>query len=191
MESKTNRRGFMTNCAMMGGCCLAALVGRGTLAAKNAVRNGEKTEDAVPDGKKTEDAVPDPERYAYCGLLCESQCPLYKATIENDKELKKKVYDAWNWKEHFKIDFDPEKVFCWGCKPGDKPLKIGMDECDVRNCAMGAKIEACIRCRGLETCDKTLWKSWPGMKENALKVQKQYASGKDAVLVDVKKAEVK
>jgi hypothetical protein len=168
MKSEGNRREFMKDCAAMGGCCLAVLLGAKTLSGRTVAGGG--------DAKETE-AV-DPKSLAYCGLSCGTQCALYKATVENDVALKKKVYEAWGWKEKFKVEFDPEKVFCWGCKPADKPLKVGMDACDVRNCAIGKKLEACVQCGDLKTCDRELWKEWPAMKENALKLQAAFAERK-------------
>ncbi|MCK7479498.1 MAG: serine hydrolase [Candidatus Moduliflexus flocculans] len=49
-------------------------------------------------------------------------------------------------KKKFGIDFDPDKIFCYGCKPGDKPLKAGMAECPVRTCPAAGGLESCVQC---------------------------------------------
>ena len=110
----------------------------------------------------------------YCGFRCSNECTHYKATIENSPELKKKAYEEFNWKEKFKVDYDPDKVFCWGCKPQDKPLSINVSACTVRKCTIDKGYECCIECEGLNTCNKELWKNFPQFKLKVLEAQKIY-----------------
>ena len=99
---------------------------------------------------------------SYCGIPCVKVCPLYKATQENDVEMKKILYERQEMKKKFGLDFDPDKVFCHTCKPGDKPKKVGMDTCPVRQCALANGVESCVQCANLDACDKEYWKKWPG-----------------------------
>ena len=124
-----------------------------------------------------QDAKPDPKSLNYCGYKCTPECLLYKATVENNADLKKKAYDEFKYKEKFKIEFDPEKVFCYGCKVKDKPLSIPVSQCTVRKCAIAKGYECCIQCDGLAKCDKELWISFPKFKEAVIEMQKRYRAG--------------
>ncbi len=150
---KTNRRGFLSGCAKAGfGCC--------------ALMYAPHIFAAVDD-------KPDPKKMNYCGYTCTPECPLYQATTENNSELKKKAYDAFKMKEKFGVEFDPDKIFCWGCKT-DKPLGMSVTSCTVRKCALEKKYDACIQCPDLVTCNKELWTSYPKFKEKVIEMQKKY-----------------
>lgn len=176
MAKKQNRRSFLKNCTQYGFSCMALFLWNKNLLASD--NDSTKTD--------TKKVIIDPKQLSYCGIACHKACGLYKATKENNIELKKKFYNQWNWKEKFKIDFDPEKVFCYGCKPGEKPLKIGMDKCAVRMCAIENKMESCIQCSKLDKCDKDLWKNWPDFHNNIKQLQKQYLSQTGAEFIDIK-----
>jgi hypothetical protein len=131
----------------------------------------------------------DPKALCYCGIpqaYCEKQCELFKATRENDVMLKKAVYEKWEMKKKFGVDWDPEKIFCYGCKPGDKPLKVGMAECPVRACSSANGLESCVQCLDLASCDKAFWKDWPNAFELAKKLQARYAGQPGAALKRVR-----
>ena len=117
---------------------------------------------------------PDLKSLTYCGFKCSNACTLYKATIENSSELRKKAYEEFKWKEKFNVDYDPDKVYCWGCKPKDKPLSINVSACTVRKCAIEKKYDGCIQCNGLAACDKELWKNFPKFKASVLEMQKVF-----------------
>ncbi len=87
-----------------------------------------------------------------------------------------KAFKEFKWKEKFNVDFDADKIFCWGCKPKDKPLSINVNVCTVRKCAIEKSYDSCIECTELAACDKELWKSYPKFKENVLAAQKMYLS---------------
>lgn len=176
MAKKQNRRGFLKNCTQYGFSCLALL-----LCNKNLLA-GDSDSTMV----KTDKPVIDPKQLSYCGIACEKECELYKATRENDTELKKKVYKKWNWKEKFKIEFEPDKVVCYSCKPDNQPLKIGMDRCTVRVGAIENKMESCIQCSNLGACDKDLWKNWPDFYIHIKQKQKQYLAQDGASPIDIK-----
>jgi len=159
MKTELKRRDFVTKCFKAGvaGC---ALFYSKSLWAKDQVKQLQKT---------------DLKSLTYCGFKCTVQCTLYKATIENNDELRKKAYEEFKWKEKFSLDYDPEKVFCFGCKPKDKPLSINVKACEVRKCAIEKRYDCCIECNGLTACDKELWKSFPQFKEKVLEMQKSYS----------------
>jgi len=176
MESKQNRRHFLKYCAKFGGACCALLAFNWRLPAEES-----------PEKKKDQEKKPiDLKQLAYCGFPCVQTCELYKATQENDVKTKKAVYEKWEMKKKFGIEFDPDKIFCYTCKPGDKPLKVGMDKCVVRNCAMGNDFESCIQCKSLTACDKEFWKTWPALFEFSKKLQARYIAQPGATLLEVR-----
>lgn len=122
-----------------------------------------------------QDVKPDPANLEYCGYKCPPDCPLKKGTLENNTELKKKAYEAFEFKKKYNIEFDPEKVFCYGCKISrDKPLSMPVKACTVRKCVIEKGKESCIQCDGLTTCDKELWVKFPKFKETVIEMQKKY-----------------
>ena len=158
MKTDIKRREFLGKCLKAGvaGC---ALVYANPLMAKDPEQQVQK---------------PDLKSLTYCGFKCTNECTLYKATIENNPELRKKAYEEFKWKEKFNVDYDPDKVFCWGCKPKDKPLSINVSACTVRKCAIEKKYDGCIQCNGLAACDKELWKNFPKFKASVLEMQKVF-----------------
>src|SRR5512137_1756026 len=121
MESNQSRRHFLKACAKSGVACCALLAWIRRLPAQESPANKPE------QGKKPIDFA----KLSYCGVPCAQACELYTATLDNDEKAKKLIYEQWNWKKKFGIDYAPEKVFCHTCKPGDKPMKPGMAECSV------------------------------------------------------------
>jgi len=176
MESQQSRRHFLKTCAQSGAACCALLAWNRSLAAKDG-----------PQEKQEQKLKPiDFSKLSYCGFPCVQVCELLKATRENDEKLKKLVYEKWEWKEKFGVDYDPEKVFCHTCKPGDKPKKAGMDACVIRICAMANGMEACVQCKNLASCDKEYWKKWPDLYEFNKKNQARFLAEPGAVLREIK-----
>jgi hypothetical protein len=159
MKTELKRRDFITTCVKAGVTCCALSYGA-TLPAK--------------DPAKGQDKKPDPKNLEYCGYKCPAECPLKKGTLENNIELKKKAYADFKFKEKYGIEFDPEKVFCYGCKIKDKPLSMTVSSCTVRKCVIEKGYECCIECEGLATCDKELWTNFPKFRNNVLEMQKKY-----------------
>lgn len=172
MGSRKSRRRFLEDCAKLGGTCCVLLAWDRNLAAGAAPREEKGQENKAIDLKPL----------AYCGIPCAQACELYKATLENDVNAKKLIHEKWNWKKKFGIDFDPDKVFCYTCKPGDKPLKPGMDVCGVRKCSAANNMESCVQCKNLAACTQEFWKTNPEMLEFAKKVQARYATQPGAVV---------
>ncbi len=175
MEQRQSRRQFLVGSAKCGGVCCALL-------ALSRLLPSQETAPAKPG----QDKKPiDPKALSYCGIpwtYCEGQCELYKATRDNDAALKKTVYDQWQMKKKFGIDFEADKIFCYGCKPGDKPLKVGMAECPVRTCPSANGLESCVQCLDLAACDKAFWKEWPIAYKVAQTLQARYKNQPGAVL---------
>jgi hypothetical protein len=113
MEAKQSRRRFLNHCLQFGGACCALLAWNRNLPAQES-----------PEKKQDQAQKPiDFSKLSCCGVPCAQVCELYKATLENDEKLKKLIYEKWEWKKKFGIDYDPEKVFCYTCKPGTSPKK--------------------------------------------------------------------
>jgi len=175
MEKKQSRRQFLEQCAKCGGVCGALLV---------LNRLGPAQESSSSKSGR-EQAPVDLAKLCYCGIpesYCTRQCELYKATQANDAQMKKAVYDAWQMKTKWGIDFDADKVFCHLCKPGDKPMNVSVKACPVRNCAVSNGMESCVQCRELESCGKEYWKTWPSAFANAKKLQARYKTQPGAVI---------
>ena len=179
MNQKQDRRSFLEQCMKCGGACCALL-------ALGRISRAQETAPVKP-GQAPKPL--DPKALCYCGIpqaYCEKSCELFKATRENDVQLKRTVYDKWEMKKKFGIDFEADKIFCYGCKPGDKPLKVGMAECEVRTCPISHGLESCVQCGGLASCDKAFWKEWPNAFVLAKTLQARYKSQPGAKIIDIK-----
>jgi hypothetical protein len=159
MKRNLKRRDFINTCFKAGITCCALTYGTKLQGHDTIVRQEVK---------------PDPKSLNYCGYKCSQECILLKATTENNAELKKKAYDVFKFKEKYGLEFDPEKVFCYGCKLKDKPVSIPVKSCTVRSCVIEKGYDCCIQCNDLITCDKELWTSFPKFKETVIEMQKKY-----------------
>src|SRR5680860_42800 len=108
MKTNFNRRKFVTTGAVAG----CALFISGKLSALNSIAH-------------LQNEIPDPKKINYCGYTCPKDCKLLEASIKNDPVLKKEAYEIWEMKERFGVtEFDPDKIYCFGCKTTDKPVGI-------------------------------------------------------------------
>jgi len=158
MNKKQTRREFMRKSSQLGLAC-----GAFTLCPKFGMLE-----------KILQEEVPDPKKLNYCGYVCPSDCPMYMATIENDAEKKKEAYEMWKIQERYGVAFDPEVIFCYGCKSPDKPEGVVLNNCTVRHCAIEKGYECCIECEKLPVCDLDLWKRFPQFHQNMIETQKKY-----------------
>ena len=161
MKTELKRRDFVSKCFKAGLTCCALVYGNSLLGQEQVKQKGQK---------------PDPKSLTYCGYTCPDDCPLKKATVENNTELKKKAYEIFKYKEKYGIEFDPEKVFCYGCKVPEKQQGINVKSCTVRSCVIAKGYDCCIQCNGLADCDKELWKSFPDFRKAVIEMQKKYQS---------------
>lgn len=159
MKKDLKRRDFINTCFKAGITCCALTYGTRLTG-----------QEAAP----VQNAKPDPKSLDYCGYICPKDCPLRKATDENTVELKKKAYDTFEFRKKYGVEFDPEKVFCNGCKVKDKPLSINVSSCTVRSCVIAKGYDCCIQCDGLTKCDKELWTSFPDFRKAVIELQKKY-----------------
>lgn len=166
MKAKLNRRDFFTKSAKAGVAGCALLMGMKLSAMEEEI------------GILMGDEPPDPKKLNYCGYKCPEDCPFKKATLENDEELKKECYKNWGLKERFDVEFDPETMFCYGCKTEDKPLGFVVKTCSVRNCAIKKGYDCCIECDALKSCDKDLWTRFPDFYKAVKEMQQKYLAAK-------------
>ena len=130
---------------------------------------------ASPDVFRIEDEEkPDPKKLAYCGFQCSLDCQFLNASLKKDIEMKKEVYKTWKIKERYDLDFDAEKIFCFGCKPGKKPEGVVVTHCTVRKCTREKGFDCCIECSELSECEKDLWTRFPDFKNHVIELQQQY-----------------
>jgi hypothetical protein len=170
MKTQIKRREFISQGTKVGvaACCLMMLKSNafGSAMIKNMF------------GKE----VPDPASLNYCGYQCPADCIFLKASLADDAELKQAAYDQWKIKERYGVEFDPEKIFCFGCKPKDKPEGVVLSNCTVRSCAVSKKVESCIQCKDLIECKKALWDQFPDFKLQMIELQKKYvAAGNELI----------
>jgi hypothetical protein len=118
----------------------------------------------------------DPRKLTFCGYTCPEDCKFLRATLDDDLELKKEVWKEWKIEEHHGLAFDEKQAFCYGCKAADKPDSVVLANCDVRPCARERKLEACIQCDDLATCDKKLWARFPKFHTKVVEMQQRYRS---------------
>jgi hypothetical protein len=116
----------------------------------------------------------DPKKLMYCGYKCPEECKFLKASLENDIDMKKEAYEQWKIKERFNVDFDAEKIFCYGCKNTEKPDGVVLANCTVRSCVISKEYDCCIECLELVDCDKDLWTRFPDFKKHVIELQKKY-----------------
>lgn len=174
MDHDQKRRYFLKQCATFGGACCALL------ASSRLLFSQESTDKKAADGAQAIDFG----KLSYCGIPCVQVCELYKATVENDVNLKKKMYEEQEWKKNFGLEFDPDKVFCYTCKPGDKPKKPGMESCLVRVCVLANGMESCVQCQDLNSCGKEFWKTWKELYAFNQKNQARYLAQAGAKLIE-------
>jgi hypothetical protein len=159
MKNTHSRRNFLKKGTAF---CLAC----GAIAACPGIRAASFLQD--------DDEIPDPKKLEYCGYKCPADCPMYLATINNDVEAKKKAFENWQLEERYGLKFDPEQVFCYTCKPEEKPVGIAAQHCAVRACAIEKGFDCCIECKELSTCKKGVFSRYPDFHKGVVKLQEKY-----------------
>ena len=87
---------------------------------------------------------------AYCGLDCK-ECEAYKATVNDDDELRIKV--AKEWSELNNADITPQMINCQGCRLDGAKTPFCDKLCPIRQCAMKRGADTCGSCPEMENCD--------------------------------------
>lgn len=162
----TNRRLFLKKSAVAGFSGCAFLMA--------ARFNPLHAFDRFADEKE----IPDPSKMNYCAYTCPSDCKFLQASKENNLEMKKEAYETWKVKERYGADFDPDQIFCWGCKTPDQPEGVILKGCQVRKCAIEKGFQACIECDQLTACDKDLWVRFPDFYKYVKEIQKVYSTSR-------------
>lgn len=80
---------------------------------------------------------------AYCGLDC-SECPAYRAHLNDDYPLREKT--AKEWSEMYKSDIKPDDVNCVGCTENEGVHFGHCSDCKYRSCARSKGLENCGHC---------------------------------------------
>jgi len=158
MKKKSSRRDFLQK----GACLLIAGGAAGFYSRLNAA------------GLFRDESLPNPKKLEYCGYSCPSDCQLYVASVENNDEKKREAYKLWGIREKYGMEFDGEKIFCYKCKTDGRPVGIVVEKCTVRQCCMAKGYDCCIQCKELTSCDKPLWKDYPGLYKEVIEMQKKY-----------------
>jgi hypothetical protein len=169
MHPSVPRREFLKLLGQLGTACVGCALVANVSAAETAP--------GAPAKK-----LPPLKDRAYCGLVCNDQCEMFKATRTNDPAAKKAVYEKWKWKEKFGVEFDPEKVFCHGCKAPGKPQNVAHARCTALKCSVERGFESCLQCRKLAACDKELWKNWPDFWKQIQQLQQKYVAAGEVTL---------
>ncbi len=117
--------------------------------------------------KSTAEVDIDYSRIAYCCINC-GACPLYKATLKDDKEEKMKL--AKKWGDAKKPDFKFEDFYCYGCKDERSKGAVGVG-CTVRKCAIKKGFATCAQCDDFEACDEKLWKNFTDIRDSVRKMK--------------------
>lgn len=80
---------------------------------------------------------------AYCGIVC-SDCPVFRATKNNDDAERKKVAELWT--EQYSREFRREDINCDGCLSKGPRVFSYCNACEIRKCAQERNIENCAHC---------------------------------------------
>jgi hypothetical protein len=77
-----------------------------------------------------------------CGLVC-TDCPAYKATQTDDRELARKT--ATEWAQAYGIQVTPDDVWCDGCLVAGRKC-AHCAKCEIRACGMERTLAHCGHC---------------------------------------------
>jgi Protein of unknown function (DUF3795) len=166
MKNKLTRRNFLRSTTVAGFASCGLLFGGQMKALANM---GNLLE---------EDEIIDPTKLNYCGYVCPPDCKFKKASVENDTTLLREAYNIWDLKKRYNIDFNPETVYCFGCKTSTEPVGDYLTSCTVRICSKEKEYDSCIQCNELANCDKALWKKFPKFHEQVIEMQTKYKEQK-------------
>ena len=170
MSNKQQRREFLTRGLALGSTLLIAGAGLPMCISRALASEAPQ---ATPGGAKEKGL----EDLAFCSLDCNSKsCNVYRATIENDLEEKKKIAAGWN--KAFGVSIKPEEVACDGCRSKSNRLGYHCSTvCDVRKCGLSRGVKSCAVCADFPTCEKKLWKYWPEMHRRTEAKYRQMKKG--------------
>ena len=81
---------------------------------------------------------------AACGLVCDRDCPAYRATQANDAEAIRRMAEEAS--RALGRDVDPADGWCDGCMTESTRKAACCRECGIRSCAIGRGCSMCAEC---------------------------------------------
>jgi hypothetical protein len=86
-----------------------------------------------------------------CGLNCE-ECPVFIATLKNDKELKAKSAKEWStiYADYLVKSLEPEDINCEGCH--SENAFVGCKTCEIKKCCGEKGFRTCASCNEYSSC---------------------------------------
>jgi hypothetical protein len=168
MSKQIQRREFLMKGSCAGIACCALLMNAKASSFSNFL-------------KMAEDEPIDPKNLNYCGYKCPSDCKFLVASLNNDAVLKKEAYTLWKIEEKYHIAFDPDTIYCYGCKNTEKPEGVVLTNCTVRACAKEKGLDCCVECNELGGCTKELWNQFPDFKLYVIEMQKKYQAAQEGL----------
>ena len=87
---------------------------------------------------------------AYCGLNCK-KCDAYKATVNDDNELREQTAKLWAEMNNAPITAD--MINCLGCRADGVKTPYCASLCPVRQCALKKGYETCGDCENIKSCE--------------------------------------
>jgi hypothetical protein len=81
---------------------------------------------------------------AYCGLICNEDCPALIATQRNDEKLLQETAEKWSSPDYV---LDAQDIICDGCTAKDERLAEICSDCGVRACAKERELASCALCQ--------------------------------------------
>lgn len=112
---------------------------------------------------------------AVCGVLCSPRtCEVFKATVTNDDELRRRCFARWQEiaNEHWGVELRLEDLNCRGCILSDDAV-FAPKYCPIADCAKKKGYSNCGRCPGWKACGwlANLHKDCPEAREYLLSQQ--------------------
>lgn len=88
---------------------------------------------------------------APCGLDC-SECDAYKATEDDDDEMREKV--AQEWSKLNGVEIKREMINCDGCRENGRKTPFCGFICQIRKCSAEKGFSTCGSCSEMKKCEK-------------------------------------
>ena len=92
---------------------------------------------------------------AYCGLVCNEDCPALRATRRKDEKLLRETAEKWSAPDYV---LSAQDILCDGCTAKDQRLSEICADCGVRVCARERELANCALCPDYPCARlETLW----------------------------------
>ena len=103
-----------------------------------------RKKESVVDKKKADEEDKTVEKMiAFCGLICNSDCPAFIATQKDDDEARKRIANRWSSERY---PLRPEDINCDGCLVVDGRLLSFCRDCEARRCGLERGVKNCAYC---------------------------------------------